>query len=78
MLIKKSEGYILEARKTEKEDGDGMIQGQSVDYLAKGVFLLVHQTTFKSFKGPSMASIFKGLAKAKQKEENFKKRQVGL
>merc|ERR1719412_3431208 len=50
VLIQRSEGYILEARKTEKEDGRGKIQGQS------------------------MASIFKGLAEAKQKEENFKKR----
>ena len=76
VLIQKSEGYILEARKTEKEDGHGMIQGPRKKHITIGVFLLIHQTTFKSFKGPSMASIFKGLAKAKQKEENFKKRQV--
>ena len=32
----------------------------------------------EEFEGPSMENIFKGLAEAKQKEENFKKRQVGL
>ena len=78
VLIQKSEGFILEARKTEKEDGHGMIQGQRKDYLTIGMFSLIHQTTFKSSKGTSMASIFKGLTEAKQKEENFKKRQVGL
>ena len=50
VLIQKSEGYILEAPKAEKED----------------------------FAGPSMDTIFKGLAEAKQKEENFKKRQVNF
>ena len=39
VLIQKSEGYILEARKTEKEDGHGMIQGPRKNYLTKGVFL---------------------------------------
>ena len=78
MLLQKSEGFILEARKTEKEDGRGKIQGQRIGRVTIGVLMLIHQTSFKSFQGPSMASIFKGLAKAKQKEENFKKRQVGL
>ena len=32
----------------------------------------------EGFEGPSMETIFKGLAEAKQKEENFKKRQVGF
>ena len=53
-MIQKSEGYILEAPKAEKEDGK------------------------EEFSGPSMENIFKGLAEAKQKEENFKKRQVGF
>ena len=51
VLIQKSEGYILEAPKAEREDLGA---------------------------GPSMDTIFKGLAEAKQKEENFKKRQVGF
>ena len=51
VLIQKSEGYILEAPKAEREDLGA---------------------------GPSMDTIFKGLAEAKQKEENFKKQQVGF
>ena len=54
VLIQKSEGYILEAPKVEKEAGK------------------------EEFAGPSMDNIIKGLAEAKQKEENFKKRQVGF
>ena len=54
VLIQKSEGYVLDAPKVEKENGK------------------------EEFAGPSMENIFKGLAEAKQKEENFKKRQVGF
>ena len=32
----------------------------------------------EQFAGPSMDNIIKSLAEAKQKEENFKKRQVGF
>ena len=45
---------------------------------SEGYILEAPKAAKEDFAGPRMDTIFKGLAEAKQKEENFKKRQVGF